>query len=293
MAEPWRTQLPADPFVRAHLSYLEQCGFSRRTRYQRNRSLIRLAAVLPVPLMDATALMLAEWRAGLTCGEEAVKHYVGDARQFYAWAVDQGLRDDNPAARLPVPRIGRRLPRPISEDDLWLALAAPPARIRPWLVLAGWAGLRAKEIALLRRQHVLETRCPPALLIVHDATKGHSERVVQMSDFVLDELQLHGLPKFGFVFPRGDGRPGPNTPHIVSLLSNTYLHELGITDTLHQLRHRFGTMLYRQTRDLRLVQEQMGHTHSSSTDGYTAYDQADAAAAVQALPVPRRLRSVS
>src|SRR5260221_8601025 len=153
MAEPWRTQLPADPFVLSHLSYLRQCGFSHRTVYQRNRSLIRLAAVLPVPLMDATAPMLADWREGLTCGEEAVKHYVGDARQFYAWAVDQDLRDDNPAAKLPVPRTGRRLPRPISEEDLWLALAAPPERIRPWLVLAGGARLRAQEIARLRPQH--------------------------------------------------------------------------------------------------------------------------------------------
>ena len=111
-AETWRTSLPRDPFVLAHLDYLRQCGRSQRTIYQRNRSLILLARVLPVPLIEATAQMLAEWRAGLTCGEEAVKHYVGDARQFYAWAIDQGLREDNPAAKLPVPRIGRRLPVP-------------------------------------------------------------------------------------------------------------------------------------------------------------------------------------
>lgn len=280
-----------DPFVAAHLAYLRQRGMSPRTIYQRNRSLIRLAAVLPSPLIEATAAELRDWRAALACGEEMVKHYVGDARQFYAWAVDQGLRDDNPAERLPVPKIGRRLPRPISEEDLFTAVASAPRRIRPWLVLAGWAGLRAKEIALLRRRHVLDTASPPVLLIVHDATKGHSERIVPMAPFVLEELRSYRLPVSGFVFLRAD-RSGPNTPHLVSLLSNRFLHSLGIEATLHQLRHRFGTQAYRSRRDLRLVQELLGHADPRTTAGYAAYDRADAAAAVAALPAPRRLIAI-
>jgi integrase/recombinase XerC len=281
-----------DQHVAAHLAYLRMTGMSARTIYQRNRSLIRLAMVVPPPIIEATSLMLSEWRAGLHCGEEAVKHYVGDARQFYRWAIDQGLRDDNPAEKLPVPRIGRRLPRPISEDHLFAALVSAPVRVRPWLVLAGWAGLRAKEIAFLRRQHVLETAAPPVILIVHDATKGRHERIVPMSKFVLEELLAYGLPKNGWVFRRGDGRPGPNTPHLVSTLANRHLHNCGIQATLHQLRHRFGTMTYRTRHDLRLVQELMGHRDPSTTAGYAAYDQADAARVVAELPAPRWLKAV-
>ena len=281
-----------DQHVTAHLNYLRQQGRSARTIYQRNRSLVRLAAVLPVPLIDATAAMLADWRSDLTCGDEAVKHYVGDARQFYQWAVDTGLRDDNPAEKLPVPRIGRRLPRPISEEDLFAALSCAPLRVRPWLVLAGWAGLRAKEIAFLRRQHVLETARPPVIVVVKDATKGRNERIVPMSAFVIEELLACGLPASGFVFRRGDGRPGPNTPHLVSTLANRHLHACGVQATLHQLRHRFGTMTYRTRRDLRIVQELMGHTDPSTTAGYAAYDQAEAVSVVAELPAPRRLTAM-
>jgi integrase/recombinase XerC len=233
--------------------------------------------------------MLAEWRAGLSCGDEAVKHYVGDARQFYRWAVDNDLISENPAEKLPVPRIGRRLPRPIGEEALFAAVACAPARIRPWLVLAGWAGLRAKEIALLRRQHVLDTASPPVIVVVHDATKGRNERIVPMSAFVLEELHSYGLPRSGWVFRRADGRPGPNTPHLISTLANRHLHNCGFPESIHQLRHRFATMTYRTRKDLRLLQELMGHADPSTTAGYAAYDQAAAALVVAELPYPRRL----
>jgi integrase len=193
---------------------------------------------------------------------------------------------------VPVPRVGRRLPRPISEADLFTALRQAPPRIRPLLVLAAWAGLRAKEIARLRRQHVLDTARPPVLLVVHDATKGRSERIVPLSDFVLGELRLHGLPASGWMFSRHDGAPGPNTPHMISLLCNQHLHDCGIAATLHQLRHRFGTVAYAASHDLRMVQELLGHADPQTTALYTAYDQADAARVVQALPSPSRLAAV-
>ncbi len=279
--------------VADHLEWMRQRGLAPDTICQRRRTLTRLAAFLPVPLADATPGMLAAWRAGLTVGDQALVHYVGDARQFYAWAIGQDLAAGNPAADLPVPRLGRRLPRPIADHDLFTAVASANGRIRPWLVLAGWAGLRAKEIALLRRQNVLDAGPGPVLLIAHNATKGRGERIIPLSQFVLDELRQHGLPRSGWVFRRRDGRPGPNAPWTVSHLANRHLHAAGCAESLHQLRHRFGTMAYRYRRDLRVVQELLGHSSPETTAGYAAYDRTDAAAAVEALPVPRHLRAVT
>jgi integrase/recombinase XerC len=275
--------------VVAHLDYLRQRGRSERTVYQRRRALWRLARFLDgAPLCEATAADLAAWRASLTIGDDAVVAYVSHVRGFYAWLCSAGLIDDNPAAGLPVPRLGRRLPRPISDQDLLHAVQAAGPRIRPWLVLAGWAGLRAKEIALLRRTAVLDRASPPVLLIARDATKGRAERVVPMSSFVLAELGPV-LPASGWVFRRGDGLPGPNQPHLISHLANRHLHACGIQETLHQLRHRFGTGTYRAGRDLRVVQELLGHASPSTTAGYAAFDNPDAVAAVEALAAPGRL----
>jgi integrase/recombinase XerC len=270
-----------------------QQGLAASTIYQRGRGLARLAGRLPVPLLEATPVMLSAWRAGLRISDEAVHHYVNDVQWFYRWAVAEGLIGASPAEGLPRPRRARMLPRPIGEPALFTAVASAPPRVRPWLVLAGWAGLRAKEIAYLRRPQVRDRDEPPVLLVAHDATKGRRERTVPMCEFVLEELYAAGLPVSGWVFRRRDGGRGPVQPWTVSGLANEHLHACGFPETLHQLRHRFGTGTYRHQRDLRVVQELLGHSSPQTTAGYAAYDSTDAVAAVEALPAPRHLKAVS
>lgn len=280
-----------DTVVTAHLHWLQMRGHAPASVYARERALARLAALLPVPLLEATAAHLAAWRAALATGPAATVAYVSHAREFYAWAVAEGLRPDNPAAGLPVPRLPRRIPRPVSEADLIAALACASDRVRPWLVLAGWAGFRAREIALLRRENVLETRVPPQLLVAADAGKGRRERLVPMSSFVLAELRAAGLPSRGYVFPRRDGRPGPNAPWLISQLAGRCLREAGTSATLHQLRHRYATQFYQRS-DIRTTQEVLGHSSPATTAGYADWDRAAAAEVAESLPVPGRLRVV-
>lgn len=278
----------ADPVVIRYLDWMRQRGYSaQETIPGRRRSLARIAdALAPVQLADATRADLADWRAALTVTGPVVIRYVSHLRAFYTWCIeDAGIRADNPAARIPVPREPRRKPRPISEDDLTAALRHAPPRIRAWLVLAAWCGLRCKEIALLRRENIMDTARPPVLLVAADATKGRSERVVPLSTFVLAEI-LPVLPASGWAFGRADGKPGPNSPSRISQAVGDYFRSQGITATPHMGRHRFATGTWAATHDLRLVQELMGHMHPSTTAGYCAWDQASAAAAVEALPGP-------
>ena len=288
-AGPGGDGLPAHVLA-SHLESLRQRGHSEGSIEARRRALARMAAAVPVPLLEAAPAHLAAWRKGLAVTPNTVVGYASHARGFYAWAVAAGLCEGNPAEGLPLPRLTRGLPRPVGEDVLTDAVLNAPLRVRPWLVLAGWAGLRAKEIALLRRERVLDTAAPPVLLVAADATKGRRERIIPLSAFALAELRLAGMPRAGWMFRRCDGRRGPNQPWMVSHLANEHLHSCGIQATLHQCRHRFGTVLYQQTHDLRLVQELMGHADPSTTAGYAAYDRSGAAAAVEALPAPPRLR---
>jgi integrase/recombinase XerC len=278
----------------SHLRALEQGGrHSPETIYSRRGALRRLAAALPGGLLDATAADLAAWRNGLTVAPGTITDYVSHAREFYDWAIGAGLLEENPAAGLVLPRRVRRLPRPIAETDLFTAVDSAPRRIRPWLVLAAWCGLRAKEIAYLRRENILDTVRPAALLIAEDATKGTRERMVPLCAYALGELHAYGLAASGYVFRRRDGQRGPNSPGRISHMTNDYLHGLGIAATLHQCRHRFATQAYRGRRDLRMVQELLGHANPSTTAGYAAFDQGDAVGVVEDLPAPGRLRVVT
>jgi integrase/recombinase XerC len=272
--------------VARHLRHVRLLGHTEASIYARSRALQRMARAIPGDLTDAGWRDLRSWRGGLTITDEAIVAYVSHAREFYRWCVAEGIRPDNPAEDLPVPKLGRRIPRPIGEEDLALAVGTADDRVRPWLILAAWCGMRAKEIALLRWDSVLDTAEPPLILIASDATKGRSERAIPLHPFAAAELAGLRGRRVGYVFKRHDGRPGHNEPWRVSQLANEHLHACGSPATLHQLRHRFGTKTYQAQRDLRVVQELLGHASPQTTAGYAAYDRGEAIRAVNSLPVP-------
>lgn len=277
-----------DPVV-AHLSHLELRNLTPSSITQRRYALGRLARWAgcsePADLLALTGDDLDRWQRSIVSLSPRYRStYATHVRQFYDWAQGEGLVRDNPARVLVTVRLPRTLPHPMGEDDVSMAIACAPERIRPWLVLAAYAGLRASEIAGLTRQAVMDTASPPVLL-VHG--KGGKERVVPLSDLVLMELRLAGLPARGFVFRRRDGKPGQNTPGQVSKLCNMHLHGLGIAESLHSLRHRFGSQMYRVSLDLRMTQEVMGHESPATTAGYVAWSATAAAEAVQRI-TPKR-----
>ena len=82
------------------------------------------------------------------------------------------------------------------------------------------------------------------------------------------ELAAARLPASGYLFRRHDGAPGPNAPGLVSQLAARALRDAGVSATLHQLRHRFGTRTYQASHDIRVVQELMGHQSPVTTAAY-------------------------
>jgi integrase len=52
---------------------------------------------------------------------------------------------------------------------------------------------------------------------------------------------------------------------------------------MHQLRHRFGTVAYQLSHDLRLVQELLGHASPQTTAGYTRTSPAASGKLIAAL----------
>jgi integrase/recombinase XerC len=182
---------------------------------------------------------------------------------------------------LVVPRVPRGLPRPVSERDLERALAAAGLLLRVWIELAAYGGLRAGEIARLERADVLDEVDSPTLLL---RGKGGKSRAVPLADSTLADLHALGMPSRGRIFHRADGRPA--TGRSVGGTVNRHLHALGIPCTIHQLRHRFATCFYRTTRDLRVLQELMGHQSPATTAVYTLVDPSAAAPAVNAIARP-------
>lgn len=267
----------------AHLTHLRMRDLAPSHIRCRRRAVQRLADHLGHDPATATTEQLMDYLAALprtTARSRYAEH--SHLACYYAWCVEQGIFTADPMRKVPRPKLTRLLPRPISEEDLNVALDNAPPRIRVCLVLAAYAGLRACEIAALTRQDVLDN-APTPVLIAHG--KGRKDRVVPLNDRTLAELRAFGMPSRGPVLPRVDLRaPGrPVSAHRVSTLVNSYLHDIGITDTLHTLRHRFATLTYAATQDVLVVAALLGHEDPATTAGYAAYSMPAAVSAVRAL----------
>lgn len=271
--------------VNRHIKHLRLEGLTELTIYHRQRALCRLAAAIPCPVLEATDDQLYEWRATLAVADNTAAGYISHVKEFYRWALETGLIDSSPAEHLPVPKVRRHLPRPITERDLRHALETANVRMRAWLVLAAWCGLRACEIAAFRAEWLRLDDSPPHLIVVG---KGGKERIVHVCAFAVKILRESGLPVKGIAF--ANARGGAYRPGYISKLANEHLHHEGITSTLHTLRARFATKLYGATKNPLLVRDELGHASVQTTEIYTLAGTAGAQAAVNKLPVPRGLR---
>lgn len=266
-----------------HMRDMRRMNRCQSTIYQRRRVLTRLASSAGCHPLHATVEQVEEY-VYRPLSPEARACELTHLRQFYQWAVKRGVRSDDPTVDLERPTLPRRLPRPISDDNLARALENAPDRVRPWLYLAAYAGLRAGEVAQLRADALHVDAEPPVIVI--ERSKGGGMSSVSMHPHLIDVLAECNLPRSGYLFRRFDGQPGPNAAHTISHVANRYLRSQGITDTFHSLRHWFGTNLYRQCgRDLRVAQEGLRHRSPVSTAIYTFVDPGEQANAVARLPI--------
>ena len=220
------------------------------------------------------------WLDRAPIGLDARRNYLGFLDGFYRFAADRFGSTNVPTARIRRPRQHRRPPRPIHDESLRRALTGTSdPRVRAWMVLAAFAGLRCLEIAGLDVDDVDDG----ARMLQVRRGKGGKGRVVPLHPEVMAALAALPIPKRGPIFPDEKGRRV--APYVVSQGINRQLRRLSISSTAHSLRHWFATRLYRQTTDLRLVQDVLGHSSPATTAIYAAWDLSKAAPAVQALSI--------
>lgn len=195
---------------------------------------------------------------------------------FYRWAVDTDriAEQANPARRLPTVSPPRALPRPAPDTVLRDALWSGTDRDRLILMLAGYGGLRRAEIAQVQFADFDWSR---GQLLVHG--KGDHERLVPIhpdleygvrSELARRHQGTHGsgyrydsqVGPDGYLFP---GKHGHLTPDTIGRVLDRLLAGKW---TGHTLRHRFASAAYAADRDLRAVQELLGHSKPETTARY-------------------------
>jgi integrase/recombinase XerD len=235
---------------------------------------------------------------GMAAGTGA--RHLSALRQFFKFLAGEGLREDNPCVTVDSPRLGRSLPKYLSEaevDKLLEAAAgragADGIRLRALLEILYATGLRVSELvgmpvsALSREDRMLVVR-----------GKGGKERMVPLGAPAAAAIAAYREIRGRFIPGRAKG-PGGNKSgknksgngkpesrwlfpsrgklgHLTRVRFAQLLKELAAEAGLdparvspHVLRHSFASHLLAHGADLRSLQQLLGHADIATTQIYT------------------------
>ena len=259
-------------------------GLSRNTLESYGRDLEALSCWLQARnriLLEANrADLLAFLAHRMTLGLNArsTARALSSARSFYRFLLRENKISIDPTLQIDNPKVGRKLPDVLSEQEVDRLLEAPDIdtplglRDRTMLEFLYAAGLRVSELVNLRmtdlRQGVLRV-----------IGKGSKERLVPIGEEALLWLDrfinesrpslLKGNGAADVVFPsnRGDFM----TRQAFWYRIKAYARVAAIRTSLspHTLRHAFATHLLNHGADLRVVQLLLGHSDLTTTQIYT------------------------
>ena len=200
-------------------------------------------------------------------------------RGLHAFAVKEGIADNNSLANIETPRMLHTLPDTLSvaEVDRLLAITADgqalAQRDKAMLELLYATGIRVSELVGLRYSDLhLQSG------YLRTFGKGRKQRIVPVCEIAADFLRqyLHQArplllrqKKSDFVFLNRSGN-GLTRQGFWKMIKRR-AQQAGIVKnvTPHTLRHSFATHLLENGADLRIVQTLLGHVDISTTQIYT------------------------
>jgi integrase/recombinase XerC len=200
----------------------------------------------------ATSDEVVAWLARDDWAPSTRKSARGALRSFYRWARKAGRIANDPTLDLDPVKVPQHLPRPASEEQVAEGVASSCRDSALMVRLAANCGLRRSEIAQLRRDDLDDM----GRLLVHG--KGGKQRLVPVLPVIAAEIRTRPP---GFLFP------GRFTGHIHPSTVAKWTRQASGSSP-HPFRHRFATRAYSGTKNLRGVQEALGHSSPDTTKVY-------------------------
>jgi integrase/recombinase XerC len=216
-------------------------------------------------------------------GRRTLHNHVSGLRSLCRFWMREGRLERNPFSGAPLPKLEKRLPQFLTEEQARTLLASPERLLKSggcdaftaWrdrlaMELLYGAGLRVSELVGLNHGDI-----EPEAGVARVTGKGRKQRVCPLGRTacaVLARFRRDYAPAAGLRDPvlcnPGGGRM---TVRSVQLMLKRHLALAGLPLDLtpHKLRHSFATHLLNAGADLRIVQELLGHAQLVTTQAYT------------------------
>jgi integrase/recombinase XerD len=297
-ARPIETLVSVEPgtlgaFVLAFLSDLQLRNYSHHTV---RHTMVRLRLFLVWceergirALEEVTPELLRRYHAHLFHHRKQDGHRLSfvaqydrlaEVRRFFSWLERQGHVTKNPAARLELPRVQRRLPRGVlSAEEAEAVLGQPdvttPRGLRDRAILETLyaTGVRRQELASLT---VDDVDLRSATIAVREG-KGRKDRLLPLSERAAAWLAKYledGRPQLIRKHDPGKlflGRLGALGEMQLGKIVRECVRASGIgkEGSCHMFRHTMATLMLEGGADIRFVQQMLGHATITSTEIYT------------------------
>ena len=200
-------------------------------------------------------------------------------RRYYQYQVSAGRLQNDPSSRIESPKLGRKLPKTLTEQDVEQLLAAPDTetsvgmRDRAMLETLYASGLRVSELVSLP-----VSRYNPRQGVLRITGKGNKERLAPLGEEALSWLSryldesrpalLNGHTTDAmFVTRRGEAMSRQAFWYLIKRYARQAMIDKPLSP--HVLRHAFATHLLNHGADLRILQMLLGHSDLSTTQIYT------------------------
>ena len=244
-----------------------------------------LAAEGLTGLADVTAQHISAYVRFLGSREESpltaasIARILSTVRGFHRFLLEEGLVETDVAHESKPPKLGTRLPKAISIEQVTRLLAATDGdevanlRDKALLELLYATGARVSEVVNLTVDDVLDPE------VVRLTGKGDKQRIVPVGSYArtaIDTYLVRGRPLLStrgpatpalFLGLRGKRLSRQNAWLIIRAAAERAGLEGHVSP--HTLRHSFATHLLEGGADVRVVQELLGHSSVATTQIYT------------------------
>lgn len=207
---------------------------------------------------------------------------LASVRGYHKYLLLENLRNDDPSGKVRSPKLPKRLPKSLTQDQVMKLLnaagpepddeASDPLRLRNRAILELMysTGARVSEIANLDVDEAAEGGW------LRLKGKGSKERLVPVGSFAAAALDAYLVRVRPTLVKRG-GTPALFVNQRGTRLSRQSIWEIiqaagkvcNLSVSPHSLRHSFATHLIEGGADVRVVQELLGHASVATTQIYT------------------------
>ena len=209
---------------------------------------------------------------------------ISGLRNFFDYLIFEDYRTDNPTDLIETPKIGRKLPDTLSENEIndlinAIDLSHPQGeRNRTILETIYSCGLRVSELISLKISDLFFDEG-----FVKVLGKGNKERFTPINyntqkyiAFYVKDIRSHITPQKGFEDTLFLNRRGKGlTRQMIFMIIKDLAIKINLNKKIspHTLRHSFATHLLEGGADLRAIQQMLGHESITTTEIYVHLDK--------------------